>query len=202
MIMTDFNVWECRDTDDIHYHRLSEYSLSKACYSLLGRPLLKEEQISDWDSVSLSSNQISYAALDAHCLLGLLHIVITGLRSALEGIDNTRREELDRWTDIGVDGMYVQADFLDNSDSLDEDRGVDHVENIEEEREVEGLGSLKDDATASLCVNSDRAEGTGTVASSSDRKDTIRKKRRPQAYGANHFAMSSWLNDSFSLSVP
>ena len=193
--MSDFNARECRDTDDILYYHLSEYSLSKACYSLLGRPLLKEEQISDWDSVALSSNQISYAALDAHCLLGLLHIVITGLRSALEGIDNTRRDELDRWTDIDVDGMYVQ-------DDLDEDRGVDHVENIEEEREVEGLGHVKDDATASLCVNSDSAEGTGTVASSSDRKDTIRKKRRPQAYGANHFAMSSWLNDSFSLSVP
>jgi hypothetical protein len=46
-------------------------SLSDSCLNLLGKPLRKEEQVSDWDLRPLTQTQEHYAALDAHSLLGL-----------------------------------------------------------------------------------------------------------------------------------
>jgi ribonuclease D len=45
--------------------------LSDSCLNLLGKPLRKEEQVSDWDLRPLTQTQEHYAALDAHSLLGL-----------------------------------------------------------------------------------------------------------------------------------
>ena len=47
-------------------------SLSKTCSVYMGRPLDKLEQISSWNARPLSSSQLNYAALDAHCCLGIL----------------------------------------------------------------------------------------------------------------------------------
>lgn len=47
----------------------------------LGRPLLKSEQMSDWDRPQLTEKQLRYAALDAHATLALLD---RGLEVALE----------------------------------------------------------------------------------------------------------------------
>lgn len=47
-------------------------SLSGACAAFLGRPLLKSEQMSDWDRPQLTEKQVRYAALDAHATLALL----------------------------------------------------------------------------------------------------------------------------------
>lgn len=51
-------------------------SLSAACHRFLGRPLLKTQQVSRWDSRPLTGEQRVYAALDAHCLIGLLDIAV------------------------------------------------------------------------------------------------------------------------------
>lgn len=47
-------------------------SLSTACQQSLGRPLNKSQQTSNWEQRPLSASQVQYAALDAHCLLGIL----------------------------------------------------------------------------------------------------------------------------------
>ena len=49
--------------------------LSEACEALLGRPLLKDQQLSNWDQRPLSADQVRYASLDAHCLLAVLAAV-------------------------------------------------------------------------------------------------------------------------------
>lgn len=51
-------------------------SLSTACQRLLGKPLLKSQQVSNWDERPLSPAQLRYAALDAHCLIALLDVAV------------------------------------------------------------------------------------------------------------------------------
>lgn len=46
-------------------------SLSKLCELHLGKPLDKRVRMSNWERRPLTSSQLSYAALDAHCLLPL-----------------------------------------------------------------------------------------------------------------------------------
>ena len=46
-------------------------SLSGACGEFLGRPLLKMEQMSNWDQRPLTRAQLKYASLDAHATLAL-----------------------------------------------------------------------------------------------------------------------------------
>ena len=46
-------------------------SLSGICEEILGKPIYKVFQISDWSKRPLLHDQILYAALDAHVLLGL-----------------------------------------------------------------------------------------------------------------------------------
>ena len=47
-------------------------SLSGACEEFLGKPLLKFEQMSNWDRRPLLKSQVKYASLDAHATLALL----------------------------------------------------------------------------------------------------------------------------------
>ena len=84
---------------------LTALSLSKACAAILGKPLLKAEQTSDWEASELSSAQLEYAALDAHCLLGLLHEVI-GHMGLLEVEGAGEGEE-----HIGVGVKFSDDDF-------------------------------------------------------------------------------------------
>jgi hypothetical protein len=46
--------------------------LSYACEVVLGKPLNKGQQMSDWNHRPLEPAQLTYAALDAHCLLRML----------------------------------------------------------------------------------------------------------------------------------
>lgn len=50
-------------------------SLSKLTEAVLGKPLSKREQVSDWQRRPLSAGQLAYAAMDAHVLLRLLPLV-------------------------------------------------------------------------------------------------------------------------------
>lgn len=51
-------------------------SLSDVCSLLLGKPLSKSEQTSNWTARPLRERQIRYAALDAHCLLGIVDVML------------------------------------------------------------------------------------------------------------------------------
>ncbi|GAU21139.1 hypothetical protein TSUD_10570 [Trifolium subterraneum] len=49
-------------------------SLSTICGEMLGISLSKELQCSDWSQRPLTEEQITYAAMDAHCLLGIFKV--------------------------------------------------------------------------------------------------------------------------------
>ncbi|CAM6017089.1 unnamed protein product [Sphagnum balticum] len=63
------------------------FSLAAITEAVLGMPLCKDSQCSDWEQRPLTREQIDYAAADAHCLLALfdsllpdaLHTIVTGL---------------------------------------------------------------------------------------------------------------------------
>ena len=52
-------------------------SLSSACDEFLGKPLLKFEQMSNWDRRPLRKAQVQYASLDAHATLALLDATLS-----------------------------------------------------------------------------------------------------------------------------
>lgn len=53
-------------------------SLTHVAKSLLGRPLDKTQQCSNWERRPLSSAQSHYAALDAHVLLSIAQCIDNG----------------------------------------------------------------------------------------------------------------------------
>ena len=65
-----------RVRDLINERQGKSMALSDACLKFLGRPLAKFEQTSNWEERPLRQRQRVYAALDAHCLLGLLNIML------------------------------------------------------------------------------------------------------------------------------
>ncbi|CAE7771154.1 EXD3 [Symbiodinium microadriaticum] len=61
--------------------------LSALCLEFIGSPLSKRLQTSDWGARPLSREQLSYAALDAHCLLTLarrLHASPESIRTCMQ----------------------------------------------------------------------------------------------------------------------
>ncbi len=57
--------------------------LSMLCMSILGQPLDKTQQCSDWQSRPLSQQQLLYAALDAQCLVRVYEALEEQGRAAL-----------------------------------------------------------------------------------------------------------------------
>ena len=60
------------------YYDVKLSGLSKVCYEMLGKKLDKREQISDWSRRPLREKQITYAALDAVCLLKIYNKSFAG----------------------------------------------------------------------------------------------------------------------------
>lgn len=82
-------------------------SLSKTCEILMGKAVCKDEQVSNWEAPELTASQLRYAALDAHCLLGLLDNTIERFRLLHVRGTNSVTEDGSVWPDIGVRGMYT-----------------------------------------------------------------------------------------------
>lgn len=73
----------------------------------MGRAVCKDEQVSNWEAAELSASQLHYAALDAHCLLGLLDNTVQRLQSLhVRGATSTT-DDGSVWPDVGVRGMYT-----------------------------------------------------------------------------------------------
>ena len=73
----------------------------------MGRAVCKDEQVSNWEAAELSSSQLYYAALDAHCLLGLLDNTVQRLQSLYVRGARSASYDGSVWPDIGVRGMYT-----------------------------------------------------------------------------------------------
>ncbi|XP_054712666.1 exonuclease mut-7 homolog isoform X2 [Uloborus diversus] len=66
----DFSMSEKSEESDVDdLCAVESKGLSQLCYNMLGRPLNKNEQFSDWEKRPLRLSQKVYAALDAYCLL-------------------------------------------------------------------------------------------------------------------------------------
>lgn len=63
-------------------------SLSKACEFVLGKPLAKNQRMSDWNQRPLTQEQVVYAALDAHCMLTILRELLTHIHVPREAQGN------------------------------------------------------------------------------------------------------------------
>jgi hypothetical protein len=55
--------------------------LSDYCAACLGKPLNKDQQISNWARRPLNAAQRSYGALDAHCLVLMYDMLVSSERS-------------------------------------------------------------------------------------------------------------------------
>ena len=67
-----------KSTKEISYYDAKLSSLSKVCFEILGKKMDKREQIPDCSRRPLRENQITYAALDAVCLLKIYHKYFAG----------------------------------------------------------------------------------------------------------------------------
>jgi ribonuclease D len=82
--------------------------LSDACEKILGKPLYKNQQLSPWNARPLTSAQLKYAALDAHCLLAILETLLLTL-GAKE--DSDQINALHAYT-TQLQACQIQANFV------------------------------------------------------------------------------------------
>ena len=104
-------------------------SLSKLCELVFGKALNKDCQMSDWEALTLSPSQINYAALDAHCLLGLLDVLLDRLGVRLESNIPSILGKTGIPYGIGVRGKYDVPGYT--------------FRQIQEGIEVENKGEIK-----------------------------------------------------------
>ncbi|KAH9100374.1 hypothetical protein LEN26_015895 [Aphanomyces euteiches] len=63
-------------------------SLSDACAFVLGKPLEKKQQLSNWNLRPLEAHQLKYAALDAYCLIQMIEILYVKNHAILSSQQN------------------------------------------------------------------------------------------------------------------
>ena len=73
---------------------LETASLKRLCNLFLGKPLNKSCQLSDWNQYALSTAQLTYASLDAHCLLALLDIALRHYAACSSKISTSDEESI------------------------------------------------------------------------------------------------------------
>ncbi|TYZ58102.1 hypothetical protein PybrP1_006694 [[Pythium] brassicae (nom. inval.)] len=100
-------------------------SLSTAATRVLGKPLDKSMQLSDWDARPLSAAQMHYAALDAFCLVQILQAIASVVEHIAQ-LDNTstvsadvaaeltrlRGEYVERWRSELPQGLLTPEDII------------------------------------------------------------------------------------------
>lgn len=105
-------------------------SLSEACSRYLGKPLLKSSQLSDWKRRPLTEAQLHYASLDAHCLIGILDVLLLekGIDCGLQVA--TSQYKVSEW--IAENSEIIQKLQSDKSHNYRKSRRME----IEEDTEV------------------------------------------------------------------
>ena len=108
----------------------------------MGRALCKDEQVSNWEAVELTANQLRYAALDAHCLLGLLDNTVQRFKELHVRDTNNVSDDESVWPDVGVRGMYSPAAVRSVSTDNEHDAKGEAMSNTEEAVDVGGSGAV------------------------------------------------------------
>lgn len=86
-------------------------SLSSMCAAVLGFPLSKELQCSDWSRRPLTEEQITYAAMDAHCLLDIFKVFQTKVVKGDLILETTKLSNLD--ANLGLKELFRNHDTSD-----------------------------------------------------------------------------------------
>lgn len=87
-------------------------SLSTICGELLGITLSKELQCSDWSQRPLTEEQMTYAAMDAHCLLGIFKVFQATVAKEGELVNKTNILSI-RSANLGLKELFRKHDMSD-----------------------------------------------------------------------------------------
>ncbi|KAK2453136.1 Polynucleotidyl transferase, ribonuclease H fold protein with HRDC domain-containing protein [Trifolium repens] len=87
-------------------------SLATICGEMLGISLSKELQCSDWSQRPLTEEQITYAAMDAHCLLGIFKVFQAKVAEEGELVLNTNELSIPS-ANLGLKELFRKHDMSD-----------------------------------------------------------------------------------------
>ncbi|XP_057719631.1 uncharacterized protein LOC130934057 [Arachis stenosperma] len=88
-------------------------SLSNICMEVLGFPLSKELQCSDWSCRPLTEEQITYAAMDAHCLVEIFNVFNSKVANTGDFLLKTTTLSNSK-ENVGLKELFAKHDSNDN----------------------------------------------------------------------------------------
>ncbi|MED6186593.1 hypothetical protein PIB30_068193 [Stylosanthes scabra] len=88
-------------------------SLSNICVEVLGFPLSKELQCSDWSCRPLTEEQITYAAMDAHCLVEIFNVFNSKVANTGDFLLETTKLS-NANPNVGLKELFAKHDLNDN----------------------------------------------------------------------------------------
>mmetsp|Transcript_9442 Transcript_9442/g.31568 ORF Transcript_9442/g.31568 Transcript_9442/m.31568 type:complete len:608 (-) Transcript_9442:178-2001(-) len=121
------------------------FGLSAACKSLLGHPLSKEMQVSNWNLRPLADEQIRYAATDAQCLVLLYRVLGPEIAERARRLwlsskksgkgkqkKRERRREEEQEGGMSVAGLIGRGDGHKRGERRERNRGVCNLVEFDE----------------------------------------------------------------------